>query len=158
MLSGATVMKKMTQKEFNERLIAMAEAKRIFIDSGMTNNISIAFELYQKILADKEMPLQLDSKVQEAHKGPENDSPPQITIPMDVDLEKPSCPDCGKTLTLRQATGDEWQDGYRSCWTCPACKYEGLSEKSPMRWIRELPEKGAEVVEVEGNSKAEDLP
>lgn len=150
-------MKKLTFEEFQDRIAAVNEAQKIFIDTGITNNITIAFEMYQRILATKERPLVLDSKVQEAHGGPQTDQPPQVTISLDIELEKPTCPDCGDTLNLRAAKPDELSEGYRSCWYCTKCKYEGLSEKSPMRWIRELPEKGAEEVTVESRIEAEDL-
>ena len=150
-------MRKLTQDEFNDRMIAIAEAKRIFVDSGITNNITLAFEMYQDILADKERPLQLDSKEQGADKAP-SFSPPTITLPLDIELEKPQCPDCGDPMTLREATEDEKKEGFRSAWICKKCRYEGLSEKSTMRWIRELPEKGEEEVTVEGRTEKEDVP
>lgn len=149
-------MKKLSREEFNDRMLALAKAKKIFIDSGMTNNITVAFDLYQDVLAERERPLQLDSREQAADQRP-SFGPPKIIIPVDVELEKPTCPDCDEVLALREAMDDEKKEGYLSAWVCNKCGYEGLSEKSVMRWIRELPEKGAEEVIVEGRIKKEDL-
>ena len=61
MLSGETViMKRLTQEEFTahfEREAAIMRARNIFIKSDITNNITVAFELYQKVLAETERPL-----------------------------------------------------------------------------------------------------
>lgn len=149
-------MKKLTREEFVDRMQALADAKGIFIDSGITKNITIAFQFYQDLLAEKERPLQLDSKKDQVS-DVMAETPSSITISMDVELERPQCPDCGEFLHLRQATEDEEKEGFRSAWICKKCRYEGLSDKSPMRWIRELPEKGAEEVIVEGRIEKEDL-
>lgn len=150
-------MKKLTREEFVDRLIAVAEARKLFIQSGITNNITVAFELYQELIATKERALVLDSGEQQAHKGP-GFQEAEITIPVDIELEKPSCPDCGESLNLRQATPDEIEEGFRSAWFCKKCDFVGQSEKSVMRWIRELPEKGAEEVVVESRVEKKDLP
>lgn len=150
-------MKKLSRDEWFDRMKAVSEAEKIFIRSGITDNITVAFELYQALLAEKERPLTLDSKEQEAHKGP-TFGPPLVSLPIDIELEKPQCPDCGEVLLLRESTDEEKKEGFRSVWICNKCGYEGMSEKSVMRWIRELPEKGAEEVTVESRIEKEDLP
>jgi hypothetical protein len=151
-------VKKMSREEFYDRLNAVAEAKRIFIDSGITNNITVAFEMYQKTIAERERPLVLDSKIEEAHRGPDF-GPPYISLEVDIELEKPTCPDCGAVLAMRGVTATEKQQGYKSCWVCqdPKCRYEGLSDKSPMWWYRNLPEKGQENVTVESGAEKKDV-
>lgn len=152
-------MKKYSREEFIDRIAAIKEAEKIFILSGITDNISIAFELYQKVLADKVRPLQLDSSIA-INGAKELKVEPIITLPIDIELEKPLCPDCQEPIemNLRPTTNDEKNEGYNSCWTCPMCGFEGLSEKSVMRWIRELPEKGQEIVTVESGTDKKDLP
>lgn len=149
-------MIKLTHQEFIDRLMAVAEAEKVFVHSGITNNISVAFSLYQKLLADKERALILDSKEQDAGRGVSIPSA-EISIPVDIELEKPRCPDCDKELMLRVAKNEEIDLGAKSVWFCASCGYEGMSEKSVMRWIRELPEKGAEEVIVESRAEKEDV-
>lgn len=47
-------MNNLTKEEFTDRILAIQRARRIFIDSGLTDNISIAFENYQDLLAGRE--------------------------------------------------------------------------------------------------------
>lgn len=148
-------MNKLTRDEWHDRMQAVNDARDIFIASGITNNISVAFELYQALLADRERPLVLSSKEQEAHTGPRFPAVgKRLTLDMDIELELPSCPDCGEELSLREASQEEQAEGARSVWYCSKCKFEGTSEKSPLQWIRELPEKGKEKVTVESNTEA----
>jgi len=52
----------MTEEEFQDRTQAILRSNQIFIDSGVTKNISIAFEIYQKVLADREREIFLSTQ------------------------------------------------------------------------------------------------
>ena len=55
-------MNKIGREEFKDRTEAILRARSIFIDSGVTANISIAFELYQGILAEQERKLVVSNR------------------------------------------------------------------------------------------------
>jgi hypothetical protein len=52
-------MKSMTQAEFIDLIMAHQRARKIFIESGLTNNISKAFSAYQELLAEQDRTLRL---------------------------------------------------------------------------------------------------
>jgi len=83
-------MKKLTEEEFRDRAMALHMARKIFIESGLTNNITHAFEAYQKICADKERQIFLATQAQ-------GNRPQTI---MDK-YERLKCPNCGGDLMFR---------------------------------------------------------
>jgi len=83
-------MKALTQEEFEDRTKAEMRARGIFIDSGVTNNITVAFELYQKILAEREREIFLSTKVY--------GNRPRTYMDR---YELPKCPDCGFEMQFR---------------------------------------------------------
>jgi len=75
-----------------EREEAINRARKIFINSGVTNNISVAFELYQELIAENERLLQLNTM--EHGKG-------QASWLQNSDkYDRPNCPDCMEPLSL----------------------------------------------------------
>ncbi len=56
-------MKEISEEEFQDRTQAVLRARQIFIDSGVTKNISIAFEIYQKVLAEREREIFVSTQV-----------------------------------------------------------------------------------------------
>jgi predicted RNA-binding Zn-ribbon protein involved in translation (DUF1610 family) len=73
-------MKDVTFEEFQERLLDIQRARQIFIKAGLTKNITVAFALYQEILADEKKPIYVEkSQLNE------------------------DCPACGQRLRLVQA-------------------------------------------------------
>lgn len=46
-------MNNLSKEEFTDRILALQRARQIFIESGLTNSISVAFDTYQEILAGK---------------------------------------------------------------------------------------------------------
>lgn len=120
-------MKNITAKKFYDRTQAVARARKIFIDSGLTKNITTAFVLYQEILAEQDMPIFLSAPVYGAG------SRSALNIP-----GRPKCPQCGLGMGLRPVNipqGPKNAHGWRSCWECTKCGYEEYSQKSIDEWL-----------------------
>jgi hypothetical protein len=84
-------MKRLTEEEFRdhiEREVAIQRAREIFIKSDITKNITVAFEMYQAILAEQEREINI------VHP---NDKPVSIfdTLP------RPKCDLCGSDMLIR---------------------------------------------------------
>jgi len=110
-------MNDLNEKEFRQRTEAILRAQKIFVDSGVTRNITVAFFLYREMLADdRQMPLHMTQS--QLNNG-------KTWIPYRA---RKKCPECGATLHLR-AVGLPKCDrlnkhGYQSCWECLGCGYE----------------------------------
>jgi len=88
-------MKTITEEEFQDRTQAVLRAHQIFIDSGVTKNISIAFEIYQKVLAEREREIFLSTQVY-------GNKP---RSPLDR-YERPLC-ECGSEMAFRMVPPNE---------------------------------------------------
>lgn len=133
-------MKKLTYDEFHDRVRALSRARKIFIPM-LTKNISIAFELYQEVLAETERDLFLTAAT--------GGRAPMTWLDQ---FERPVCPECGEPLYLRiikEPKGPKNQKGWVTCWGClgPSCFYEGYSKKNVAEWVRELRKKKKELVD-----------
>jgi hypothetical protein len=82
-------MKSLTEEEFKDRTQAILRSRKIFIDSGLTKNISVAFELYQKVLSEREREIFLSTQVY-------GNRP---RTPLDK-YERPVC-ECGSEMAFR---------------------------------------------------------
>jgi len=120
------MMKKLTYKEFEERVEAVAKASKIFIPH-ITTNISIAFELYQTILAEEERAL-IISTFEAGQKA---------LTPMD-DYERPTCPECDVVMRLKIFAKDSEGKEWATAWVCGQCFAEFYSDKTPEEWMKEL--------------------
>lgn len=123
-------MKKLTYDQFKERTLEVSKARKIFIDSGLTNNITKAFELYQEIVASERMDV-LTSSVTSGNK-------PQTVIDK---FERPLCPKCSTGLQLgsiNTGPGDNIGGGYKSQWYCVNCEYESYSKDTVSEVITKL--------------------
>lgn len=125
-------MKNITSEEFEERIGAVSRARRIFIDSGITKNITDAFILYQGILAEQEREIFIRS----ATDG---------RLPSALDgYERPRCPECRSDMGLRVVREPEGKGnlyGYKTCWECFNCTHEEYSHKTIDDWMKELKKK-----------------
>ena len=128
-------MKKLTQEEFSDRTQAVLLARKIFMPH-LTKNISIAFEIYQKILAENNLKLTL-ARERERDYG------------ILATLQRPLCPSCGKELALRLINipqGKKNLFGHKSAWICEdqSCAYEEFSSNTLSDWLNILPKKEKE--------------
>jgi len=129
------MIKNLTQQEFYERVMAVQRATRIFIETGLTKNITHAFSAYQEILAEQERDTFISS--QYAKK-----------IPALLDrYERPKCPDCGADMYIRMVPVNE--DNIRTVLDCSSssCDTRLLSDKDINWWIQTLEKKHGELSE-----------
>ncbi len=82
-------MKELTKEDFEDRSLAVLRARNIFIDSSVTKNISIAFELYQKVCADREREIFVTTQIYRNH--------PRTVMDK---YERPLC-ECGSMMMFR---------------------------------------------------------
>lgn len=127
-------MKKIGQEEFHDRIGAIIRARKIFIPH-LTKNITIAFELYQEVLAEQKRMRFLT--VATGGRLP----PSQLD-----QYERPLCPQCKEPLYLRvinEPKGRGNRKGWKTCWICmkPQCIYERFSKRSLNDWMRKLKKK-----------------
>lgn len=118
-------MKKLTYKEFTDRTIEVTKARKIFMPH-ITNNITIAFGLYQEILAEEERDVMI-STLQGGNARPGL-----------FDKKTPECPECHKPMRLKIGTEDDQKKHWPTSWWCPICLLEFYSEKTPQEWLAEL--------------------
>lgn len=130
-------MNKLTKEEFIDRTKAFMRARKIFINSGVTKNISIAFELYQQVLADRER----DWQIVTAKAG---NRPRTI---MDG-YERPLCPKCGEEMRLRPVPDND--ENVKTQLFCSNAKCDTVldSDKDIQWWFDNLQKKETENVEV----------
>ena len=124
-------MKRISFEEFRDRVGAVTRARRIFIPY-LTKNITIAFELYQEVLAEQERDRFLTTIT--------GGRTPMTWLDQ---YKRPKCPECQEPLYLRVITvvkGLGNQEGWKTCWECigPSCIYEEYSKKSIGEWMKEL--------------------
>lgn len=122
-------MKKLTYEEFNDRVQAVDRARKIFIESGITKNITHAFKLYQEILAEQEREIFITS----TNGG---------KLPSVLDkYARPKCSQCDSDMGLRiidEPKGYKNVNGYKTCWECYNCAHEEYSYKTIEEWMKEL--------------------
>ena len=119
-------MKELTQEEFDDRAAAIQRARRIFLDTGMTNNITVAFEAYQAIFAER---------TREIHISGNRYGTKTI---MDK-YERPQCPDCNSDMNFRQVPPNP--DGVKIQLVCSRCDTVLNSENDLQWWMRNLGKK-----------------
>lgn len=117
-------MKKLTQQEFTERMEAIQRAQRIFIESGLTNNITVAFQIYQEVFAERERQLFITEQY--------GDYKPGGNLSR---YERIPCPDCDSNMFLSQADGSE---GSKTMLACTKCDTRLASDKSVEEWMEAL--------------------
>jgi len=118
-------MNKLTEKEFQDRLYAVARARKIFIGSGLTKNIGDAFALYQGILAGQERPLTIRTDQGEA-----------LYRSSFGKYERPGCPLCG-TGKIKFRLAPEGPEGYKTELLCenPQCDGFWYSTSNLPMWV-----------------------
>jgi len=114
-------MKELTEEEFQDRTQAILRAHQIFIDSGVTKNISIAFELYQKVCAEREREIFLSTQVY-------GNKP---RTPMDR-YERPLC-ECGSNMAFRMVPPND--EGIKVQLVCTSEKCDiVLNSDNDIQW------------------------
>lgn len=118
-------MKSLTMQEFTERMDAIQRAERIFIESGLTNNITVAFRIYQEIFAERERQLFISEQYGDFRPGGRL-----------ARYERIPCPDCDSNMYISLIEKD--QEGNTTKLTCSKCGTVLLSDKSLDEWMEAL--------------------
>lgn len=123
-------MKRLGKEEFINRVNEVAKAMKIFIPA-ITDNVNIAFDIYQRVLADddKQMAIMISKR----------DKAGQHINPLLRDLHGPACPECGNQyMTLHGDSVDVDGIKWKSAWECTKCLSIFYSEKTAADWMNEL--------------------
>lgn len=117
-------MKMLTKEEFEDRTKAVLRAEKIFVDSGITNNITTAFELYQAVLADREREIRVSPTEHGFIPGSPLNS-----------FKRPLCPDCNTAMMFRTVPAND--EGVKTQLVCnnADCQTVLDSEKTMEEWI-----------------------
>lgn len=124
-------MKKLTVEEFNDRVMAIQRAKRIFGElTGQ--NITKAFMAYQEIFAEREREIFIN-----------NTSNPYADKTRDEinRYERPKCPDCSSDMFFQVAPDND--DGIKTILICSSkeCDTRLDSELTLDEWMKVLEKK-----------------
>jgi hypothetical protein len=116
----------MNQEEFQDRIEAVARARKIFINLT-EGNITNAFTLYQEVLAEQDRKIWISTAIS-------GNRPPALFDKYD----RPKCPDCGNDVMFMPLKPNP--EGYQVMLTCenPECKTVLYSEMSIEDWEKEL--------------------
>lgn len=118
-------MNKMSREEFNDRIEALQRSRKIFIESGLTDNITVAFEAYQTVCADRERKLFLSSQSDGNRKPSMMDQ-----------YERPKCPDCGSDMMFRVMKENE--EGVKTQLVCSGLRCDTvLNDEHDLSWWME---------------------
>jgi len=112
-------MKPLNIEAFQDRIEAVARARRIFIPH-ITTSITLAFTIYQEILAEHQRQVQLDT----ASAGHQ---PPSILD----QLGRLNCFSCETPMALRILSNGR----FKTQWECPRCGNKRRSKKTLNDWI-----------------------
>ncbi len=98
----AKVLRVYTDEERSDREMAIHRARRIFVNSGLTDNITIAFQLYQDIFAEREREIFVNAMSYGSF--------------MDK-YERPQCPSCQSDMKFRIVPLND--EGIKTQLVCP---------------------------------------
>lgn len=128
-------MKDISSSDFHVRLTAVLKARKIFVPH-ITQNITIAFDLYREILVEDDLRREefMNTYLNNIKMG---FSP---LSPLDDD-KRLICPHCKIKMGLRVVSVPKDPKlnihGWRSCWECIRCGYEEYSTKAVSEWLIE---------------------
>lgn len=118
-------MKSLTQQEFTERMEAIQRAQKIFVESGLTNNITVAFHIYQEVFAERERQLFITEQVKDFRPGGKL-----------ARYERIPCPDCDSNMFI--SVIEKGAEGHLTSVSCTKCDTVLLSEKTLNEWMESL--------------------
>ncbi|MEW6187855.1 MAG: hypothetical protein AB1585_19170 [Thermodesulfobacteriota bacterium] len=123
-------MHRLNREEFEDRINAVARARKIFIKSGLVANITDAFALYQGVLAEQDRAVIITTLLG-------GNRPPARFDK----FERPKCPECGSDLMFRPLPPNE--EGVNTQLVCenPRCDVALNSKMTIEEWSRELERK-----------------
>jgi len=113
-------MKKLNLGEFQARINEVAKARDIFIKTGVTNNITVAYHMYLKVFDKDEMDVMISG----------------INTPWG-NITRPTCDECGEEMKLNPMPRKIGDTIYPTSWICK-CGVEEYTEKTVEEWFKEL--------------------
>ncbi len=87
---NAKAIRRYTDEEINDRERAIQRARHIFIKSGLTDNITVAFQLYQDIFGEREREIFVTAASYGRYDRHFMDK-----------YVRPTCPECGTDMKFR---------------------------------------------------------
>lgn len=122
-------MKELTEDEFYDRMRALKRAQIIFVDTGVTSNITEAFMAYQAIFAEREREIFINSEYDQLYPG----------RAISRRYERLKCEDCGHDLMFRLINDTE----VKTQLVCsnPICDTVYNSDKELDWWMSQLKSK-----------------
>ena len=118
-------MKEISEEEFRDRAMALQRAEAIFIESGLTNNITKAFIAYQAIFAERERHIFLSTRV--------SGNRPRTMMDR---YDRPRCPEDGFEMMFRIVP--ENKEGIKVQLVCTNTEHTGegsvLNSENDLQW------------------------
>jgi hypothetical protein len=116
----------LSEEEFYDRILALQRARKIFIETGLTNNITNAFRAYQSIFAERERQIFMSTRFGNRSRKV-----------MDK-YERPLCPECNREMMFRPVA--ENPEGIKVQLVCSneSCSVVLNSEHELEWWMKEL--------------------
>jgi hypothetical protein len=130
-------MNELTQEEFQNRILDLHRAEKIFIETGLTKNLSVAFRVYQEIFAEHKKQLVLNT-------ADHGRRPPALFD----GLNRPTCPVCGKAKMLFRTLPLGQELKVQLLCEDPTCDTVLNSREEMKAWIERM--KGADPIDVSG--------
>lgn len=112
-----------------KRMVQRARGK--YIATGMTNNITVAMEMYQQndVAEDERIDVYITS-------------PESQQLRMALKNGRPKCDECDGELFMQPNAVDMQGKHYPTSWVCKSCGMIYYSEKTQGEWAKELNEAG----------------
>ena len=116
--------------EYLQRRIVLAEARKLYIKTGKTNNISTALKWHLETLPEEErIPLHWPASEEILQHSPLDD------------YIRPRCPECEYDLFLKSQCTGLGQGDRITVWVCKVCGHKDYSELTVQEWLEILPRK-----------------
>lgn len=100
-----------TKEEFQARVLEIQKVKKIFVDTGLVENISKAFQAYQEVLEGADIYNHRRSNLRSSKRSIGKKG--TIELPF-----TPMCPKCKNKLQMRRLCPKGNLYGYRAHWYC----------------------------------------
>jgi hypothetical protein len=113
-------MKEINEEEFRDRLTAIQRATKIFLKTGLTDNVSHAFAAYQEIFAEREREIFISTQLQGNRPRTKMDK-----------YERPKCPDCEADMMFRKIPDNPMK--IKTQLVCSKCDLV-LSDEHDLDW------------------------
>jgi len=111
----------------DDRDTVIERARIVYMDSGVTNNITEALRLYLRDVAgpDEQVPLFISS-------------PEQHQMREVLKFGRPECDFCKAEMFFRICAVDQHGTTHATAWVCKNCGYEFYSDMTPKQWLKVL--------------------